>query len=108
MRSVYVLVCVRSPTSNDFHRGDAETPRHKRAPVLALRLSVSAVKVFLRRRGIDSPADFAYASHGHTRSHRVPRSSSHPDRPRRLAWPRTPAFHAGDTGSNPVGDALSH
>jgi hypothetical protein len=28
-------------------------------------------------------------------------------RPRRLAWPRTPAFHAGDTGSNPVGDAKS-
>ena len=28
-------------------------------------------------------------------------------RPRRLAWPRTPAFHAGDTGSNPVGDATS-
>jgi hypothetical protein len=26
-------------------------------------------------------------------------------RPRRLAWPRIPAFHAGDTGSNPVGDA---
>jgi hypothetical protein len=26
-------------------------------------------------------------------------------RPRRLAWPRTPAFHAGNTGSNPVGDA---
>src|ERR1044071_771581 len=25
--------------------------------------------------------------------------------PRRLAWPRTPAFHAGNTGSNPVGDA---
>ena len=25
-------------------------------------------------------------------------------RPRRLAWSRTPAFHAGDTGSNPVGD----
>ena len=28
-------------------------------------------------------------------------------RPRRLAWPRTPAFHAGDTGSNPVGDVQS-
>src|ERR1700687_3779322 len=27
-------------------------------------------------------------------------------RPRRLAWPRTPAFHVGNTGSNPVGDAL--
>ena len=26
-------------------------------------------------------------------------------RPRRPAWPRTPAFQAGDTGSNPVGDA---
>jgi hypothetical protein len=26
-------------------------------------------------------------------------------RPHRLAWSRTPAFHAGDTGSNPVGDA---
>ena len=26
-------------------------------------------------------------------------------RPRRLARPRTPAFHVGDTGSNPVGDA---
>ncbi len=25
-------------------------------------------------------------------------------RPRRLAWSRTPAFHAGGTGSNPVGD----
>src|SRR5208337_5616911 len=29
----------------------------------------------------------------------------HADRPRRLAWPRTPAFHVGNTGSNPVGDA---
>ena len=27
--------------------------------------------------------------------------------PHRLAWPRTPAFHAGDTGSNPVGDATT-
>lgn len=26
-------------------------------------------------------------------------------RPHRLAWSRTPAFHAGNTGSNPVGDA---
>ena len=26
-------------------------------------------------------------------------------RPRRLARPRTPAFHVGNTGSNPVGDA---
>ena len=25
-------------------------------------------------------------------------------RPRRLARPRTPAFHVGNTGSNPVGD----
>ena len=24
--------------------------------------------------------------------------------PHRLAWPRTPAFQAGNTGSNPVGD----
>jgi hypothetical protein len=28
-------------------------------------------------------------------------------RPRRLARPRTPAFHVGNTGSNPVGDATS-
>ena len=28
-----------------------------------------------------------------------------PIRPRRLARPRTPAFHADNTGSNPVGDA---
>ena len=27
-------------------------------------------------------------------------------RPHRLVWPRTPAFHAGDTGSNPVGVAI--
>ncbi len=27
-------------------------------------------------------------------------------RPHRLAWPRTPAFHAGDRGSNPLGDAI--
>ena len=26
-------------------------------------------------------------------------------RPHRLARPRTPGFHPGDTGSNPVGDA---
>ena len=26
--------------------------------------------------------------------------------PRRLGWPRTPAFHAGNVGSNPAGDAL--
>ena len=25
--------------------------------------------------------------------------------PHRLARPRTPAFHAGDRGSNPLGDA---
>src|SRR5439155_8774109 len=25
--------------------------------------------------------------------------------PRRLGWPRTPAFHAGNVGSNPAGDA---
>ena len=25
--------------------------------------------------------------------------------PYRLAWPRTPAFHAGNRGSNPLGDA---
>src|SRR5437867_8850378 len=28
--------------------------------------------------------------------------------PRRLARPRTPAFHAGNTGSNPVGDVSAH
>ncbi len=27
--------------------------------------------------------------------------------PHRLARPRTPAFHAGDAGSNPAGDAFS-
>src|SRR5439155_9461095 len=27
-------------------------------------------------------------------------------RPRRLAWPRTSPFHGGNTGSNPVGDAI--
>jgi hypothetical protein len=26
--------------------------------------------------------------------------------PHRLAWPRTPAFHAGNAGSNPAGDAI--
>ena len=26
--------------------------------------------------------------------------------PHRLVWPRTPAFQAGNTGSNPVGDAI--
>src|SRR5229473_6008947 len=30
---------------------------------------------------------------------------SHPERPRRLVWPRTSPFHGGNTGSNPVGDA---
>ena len=29
-------------------------------------------------------------------------------RPRRLARPRTPAFHVGNTGSNPVGDATGN
>ncbi len=28
-----------------------------------------------------------------------------PGRPHRLAWPRTPPFHGGDRGSNPLGDA---
>ena len=28
----------------------------------------------------------------------------HTSGPHRLAWPRTPAFQAGNTGSNPVGD----
>ncbi len=27
-------------------------------------------------------------------------------RPHRLAWSRTPPFHGGDTGSNPVGAAI--
>ncbi len=27
-------------------------------------------------------------------------------RPHRLAWSRTPAFHAGNRGSNPLGDAI--
>ena len=27
-------------------------------------------------------------------------------RPHRLVWPRTPAFHAGETGSNPVGETI--
>ena len=27
-------------------------------------------------------------------------------RPYRLVWPRTPPFHGGDTGSNPVGVAI--
>ena len=31
--------------------------------------------------------------------------TAHQKRPRRLARPRTPAFHADNTGSNPVGDA---
>ena len=26
-------------------------------------------------------------------------------RPHRLVWPRTPPFHGGDRGSNPLGDA---
>ena len=26
--------------------------------------------------------------------------------PHRLAWPRTPPFHGGDRGSNPLGDAI--
>jgi hypothetical protein len=29
-------------------------------------------------------------------------------RPHRLARSRTPAFHAGDRGSNPLGDATKH
>ena len=33
------------------------------------------------------------------------RHGSPANRPRRLARPRTPAFHADNTGSNPVGDA---
>ena len=57
---------------------------------------------------------------GRQKNYRLPRSNlpfkqrvagSNPARltfrPRRLVWPRTPAFHAGDTGSNPVGDANS-
>ena len=28
-----------------------------------------------------------------------------PERPRRLAWPRTSPFHGGNAGSNPAGDA---
>gem|GEM_PF-4284127 len=31
-------------------------------------------------------------------------AKSSPCCPHRLVWSRTPAFHAGDTGSNPVGD----
>ena len=29
-------------------------------------------------------------------------------RPHRLAWSRTPAFHAGNRGSNPLGDAINN
>ena len=32
----------------------------------------------------------------------------HTKRPHRLARPRTPAFHAGDGGSNPPGDAICY
>ena len=35
------------------------------------------------------------------------RSGAVMTRPHRLAWPRTPPFQGGDTGSNPVGDATA-
>src|SRR5688500_15424061 len=35
-------------------------------------------------------------------------SSRLTERPHRLAWPRTSAFQAGNTGSNPVGDTTFH
>ncbi len=35
----------------------------------------------------------------------APQVQHGPLSPRRLVWPRTPAFHAGDRGSNPLGDA---
>ena len=41
---------------------------------------------------------------GHVSPERHGRDSTH-TRPLRLARPRTPPFHGGDTGSNPVGDA---
>ena len=31
-----------------------------------------------------------------------------PTRSHRLVWPRTPACHAGNTGSNPVGTATNN
>src|SRR5215472_8778794 len=34
-----------------------------------------------------------------------PANSANPLGPRRLVRPRTPAFHAGNVGSNPAGDA---
>ena len=36
------------------------------------------------------------------------RAKFHPERPRRLARPRTSPFHGGNTGSNPVGDARKY
>ena len=50
-------------------------------------------------RGSDSFGSSARASRAFVFSG----AASH--RPRRLARPRTPAFHVGNTGSNPVGDA---
>src|SRR5207249_10617633 len=51
-------------------------------------------------------AGFRQASHG-MRLHRLPCPANCATSlcPRRLAWPRTPAFHAGNVGSNPAGDA---
>lgn len=43
-----------------------------------------------------------FALHGHDSLNGTARQVI---RPLRLARPRTPPFHGGDTGSNPVGDA---
>jgi hypothetical protein len=40
-----------------------------------------------------------------SRKHRFGLHLFAPNRPRRLARPRTSPFHGGNTGSNPVGDA---
>ncbi|CAI2717481.1 protein of unknown function [Nitrospina watsonii] len=38
-------------------------------------------------------------------AHSISPNTTETGRPHRLARPRTPAFHAGDGGSNPPGDA---
>src|SRR5579862_9060853 len=59
------------------------------------------------RTGSPAPLDLSSESRYATGSRvRVREAQSFHPRPRRLARPRTPAFHVGNTGSNPVGDAL--
>jgi hypothetical protein len=85
-------------------------PRH-RSPSVVFAGNYAAHRHSRRLGRLEKAMDFSKVSSFHPCKHFKQRvAGSNParltsNRPRRLARPRTPAFHADNTGSNPVGDA---